>query len=109
VAFSNVLSVDGTIHSGTYTIPDNSISVTFTTPLSTITLPHASSVAGKTIWVVVTSPSATNSITLNSQGSDRIFFQITTEPGVGLTSISSRFSFQLFSDGTNWFVIYFGD
>jgi len=108
-AFSNVLSVDPTIHSGTCTIPDNSISVTYTTPLSTITLPHASSVPGKTIWIVVTSPSVTNQITVNRQGSDLIFFQITTEPGVGLTTISSRFSFQLFSDGTNWFVIYFGD
>lgn len=108
-AFSNSFSIDTAVHSGAYTIPDNTTSVTLTTETSTITLPHASTLAGKQIWIVPTNPSGSPTFTAQRQGSDLIFWsQITTEPGTGLTSITNSFVLQFVSDGTNWFVTYTG-
>lgn len=107
--FSNTLSVDATTHSGTYTIPDNATSVTFTTEGNTITLPLASSLTGKKIWIVPTNPSG-SMFTIQRQGSDLIFWsEISTPTSIGLISIQNSNPVQLFSDGaSSWFVTYIG-
>ncbi len=105
-SFSNVLSFNpNSILTGT--IPDNSISVILTSVGSTITLPHASTLAGKKIWIIPTNPSAGQVVTIQRQSPDLIFWsKITTEPGAGLTSITNGNPVQLFSDGANWIVTY---
>ncbi len=70
-----------------------------------ITLPHASSAAGKKIWIVVT---GTSSVTIKAQGADDIRDSSIEGAGsnpAGFTSITQG-STQLISDGSHWLVLY---
>ena len=105
--FSNTFSIDTTVHSGSYTIPDNSTSVTLTTAGSTITLPKASSVTGKKIWIVITNPGTL--FTIQRQGGDLIFrggFGAGTDPGEA--SYQNSFPVEMYSNGTNWYQTFRG-
>ena len=106
-AFSNVFSLDTTVHSGSFTIPDTANSVTLTTGTSTITLPAASIGAGTKIWIVTTSPGT--EFTIQRQGSDVIFMSgCETETGCGMTSFQNDDPVQIYSTGSSWIVTYTG-
>jgi hypothetical protein len=106
-AFSNVLSVDSTVHSGSFTIPASTNSVTFTSGASTITLPLSSIGAGTKIWIVTTSPGT--EFTIKTQGSDVIFVSSqSNEAGTGVTSFQNDDPVQIYSTGAAWVVTYVG-
>jgi len=107
-AFSNVFSMDTTVHAGTYTIPTSTNSVTLTTGPSTITLPSASAIgAGAKIWIVTMTPGT--EFTIQRQGSDTIFMSgCGTETGCGMTSFQNDDPVQIYSTGTTWIVTYVG-
>jgi hypothetical protein len=105
--FSNSFSSDPTVHSGSFTIPDNATSVTFVTGAATITLPHASSVVGKKIWIVTVTPGT--SFTIQRQGTDVIFRSGSgSEPYNGETSFTNSFPVEMFTDGSKWYLTFAG-
>ncbi len=106
--FSNILNLDTTVHSGTFTIPNGTTVTAFlTTEGSTITLPTAASSTGKKIWIIPTNPTGAPTFTIQRQGTDLIFWsQIATDTSIGLTSIANSNPVQVVSSGTYWYVTY---
>jgi hypothetical protein len=105
--FSNIFSMDTTVHATGFVIPDNSTSVTLFTGAGAITLPHGN-VPGKKIWIVTTTPGT--SFTIQRQGSDVIFRSgFPTQPDPGETSFTSQFAVEMWTDGTGkWYLTFAG-
>jgi hypothetical protein len=106
-SFSNLFSLNTTVESGSYPIPNNSTYITLITGAATVTLPTAASGTGKTIWIVTETGGTT--YTIQRQGSDLIFESgYQSEPDPGASSITNDFSTSLVSNGTNWYVTFSG-
>ena len=105
--FSNIFSMDTTVHGGSFIMPDNTTSVTLVTGAATVTLPNGT-VAGKKIWIVTTTPGTT--FTIQRQASDVIFRSgFPTQPDPGETSFSSQFAVELWTDGLHhWYLTFAG-
>jgi hypothetical protein len=102
-AVTNIASV--TALSGVATISDSDTHLVFlianTSGAAAIALPHASAVAGR---VILLRGTGSNLITIEAQGSDGIFSQCASIPGL-LTSLTFTYSVELVSNGTTWSVL----
>jgi hypothetical protein len=100
-AFSNTFSVNpGT---GTYIISNtNPDSIFFTTSGSTVTMPLASSLTGKKIWIVLTNPGGGNSFTVSRQSADLLY----DFGSNGAITLTFQDAVQFYSDGTRWNAAY---
>jgi len=107
IGYSNTYSIDTTVHSGSYTIPDNSTSATLVTGAAAVTLPKASTLTGKKIWIVTVTPGTP--YTIQRQGSDLIFrggFAGATDPGE--TSYTNPYPVEMYSNGSGWYQTFKG-
>lgn len=107
-AFTNTDSVDAaTLNTGA-TISNVSTSFVFfvnnSTVAATITLPAASSGAGKQIRLQATNPDNGHTITAQRQGADLIFDTAADPPGQ--TSLTRSNGMTLASDGARWLVLW---
>ncbi|MDE3167811.1 MAG: collagen-like protein [Acidobacteriota bacterium] len=99
--YSNLFSVSPS--AGSYTIANGDPSGVFFAPSgSTVTMPLASSLAGKKIWIVHTTPGGGTFITVASQGADLLY----DFSNNGATSLTFQDAVQFYSDGTRWNAAY---
>ena len=100
-AYSNLFSVDPA--SGTYTISNSTTnSIFFTSGGNTVTMPLASSLTGKKIWIVITNPGGGRFFTVARQGSDLLY----DFGSNGATTLTFQDAVQFYSDGTRWNAAY---
>lgn len=98
---SNVFSVNP--GSGSYTISNTTTAgVFFTTAGSTVTMPLASSLTGRKIWIVMTNPGGGNFFTAARQGGDLLY----DFGDNGATSLTFQNAVQFYSDGSRWNAAY---
>ena len=105
-AFSNVDAVTNIANGGTISGSDtNFVFIVNNTSTSvTVTLPPANSGAGKQIRVQTLVPDNLNTLTVQSQGSDKIFDHVL---GTGVTTITRGAGITLASDGgSRWLVLW---
>ncbi|MBS1858604.1 MAG: hypothetical protein JST11_24760, partial [Acidobacteria bacterium] len=99
--YSNLFSVSPA--SGNYTIGNaDANGVFFAANGVTVTMPLASSMVGKKIWIVHTTPGGGTFFTVQRQGADLLYdFQSN-----GVASMTFQDSVQFYSDGTRWNAAY---
>jgi hypothetical protein len=108
-AFTNADSVDAATLVNGSTISGASTSFVFFVnnagSSATITLPLASSLAGKQIRLQATNPDNGNTITVQRQGTDQIFSLVKDPPGE--TNVTRSNGMTLVSDGVNrWLLLW---
>ena len=100
-AYSNLFNVNTS--GGSFTISNSATnSVFFTSSGNAVTMPLASSLTGKKIWIVNTTPGGGGFFTVNRQGADLLF----TFESNGSASLTFQDSVQFYSDGTRWNAAY---
>jgi len=104
-AFSNVASLS-TLVSGA-TIADNDLHHIFlvsnTSGAASVTLPHASAATG-TVIILRAAQFNGNTVTVMVQGSDGLFTQCGSIPGL-LTTLTFTYGVELVSNGTTWTIL----
>jgi len=103
-AFSNTFAADATYH-GSFVIPSASSLHTFLVDPTggvTVTLPPASSLAGRLVSIQTKQFVTGNSITVIPSGADKIFTHNLT---AGVTSVQFGTAAEFISDGTRWLLL----